>query len=221
MLLLYLRTIFGIAQTFSLTMTGSKGPSPISWPPSQFWYNLQHNSLPINRHAKSSERDGDDGLWSSFDLRVGDPEQVVRVLPSTAGYVTWVVMTTGCQPLSFACSSSRGGLFNLTQSSSRNDLGLYNLDLELNLGDNETGSYGVDKIALGLSNVTGGPTVDSQIVVGIETDYYRTGMFGLSPQPTNLTNFTEPHASFLTTLKTQNLIPSLSWAYTAGARYRE
>lgn len=143
------------------------------------------------------------------------------MLPSTAGHATWVVLTEGCQPVSSTCSDSRGGLFNLTQSSSRNDLDIYTLQLELNFGRNETGLYGIDTIALGLSNVTGGPTVDSQIVVGIETDRYRTGMFGLSQQPTNLTNYTSPHASFLTTLKTQNLIPSLSWAYTAGARYRE
>lgn len=143
------------------------------------------------------------------------------MLPSTAGHATWVVLTDGCQPVSSTCSDSRGGLFNLTQSSSRNDLDIYTLQLELNFGRNEIGLYGIDTIALGLSDVTGGPTVNSQIVVGIETDRYRTGMFGLSQQPTNLTNFTSPHASFLTTLKTQNLIPSLSWAYTAGASYRE
>ena len=160
-------------------------------------------------------------MWSSFDLRVGVPEQTVRVLPSTAGNAIWVVDTQGCPPNNSTCSDARGGLFDLNQSSSRNDLGIYTLALELNFGRNETGYYGVDTVAPGLSNVTGGPTVDSQIVVGIETNHYRTGMFGLSPQPTNLTNFTEPHASFLTTLKTRNLISSLSWAYTAGAHYSE
>ena len=131
------------------------------------------------------------------------------------------MINEGCQPLNSTCSESRGGLFNLTQSTSRVDLGILTLARELNLGYNDTGYYGADTMALGLSNDTGGPAVNSQVVVGIETNHYRIGMFGLSQQPSNLTNFTEPHASFLTTLKTQKLIPSLSWAYTAGASYRE
>ena len=130
-------------------------------------------------------------------------------------------MSEACPPLSSTCIDSRGDLFNLNQSSSRNDLGIGTLALELNLGRNDSGSYGLDTVALGLSNATSGPTVASQIVIGIETNRYRIGMFGLSQQPINITNLAEPHASFLTTLKTQNLIPSLSWGYTAGASYRE
>lgn len=46
-------------------------------------------------------------------------------------------------------------------------------------------------------------------------------MLGLSTQPVNYTttgNFSAP--SFFTSLRSQNLIPSLSWSYTAGAKYR-
>ena len=75
-------------------------------------------------------------------------------------------------------------------------------------------------MALGLSDDAGHPKVDSQVVVGIETQHYYTGLFGLTNQPTGLSNFTVSNPSFLTTLKNQGLIPSLSWAYTAGARYR-
>jgi len=47
------------------------------------------------------------------------------------------------------------------------------------------------------------------------------GVFGLNGQPVNFTtlgNYSAP--SFLNTLKDQKKIPSLSWSYTAGAKYR-
>ena len=69
----------------------------------------------------------------------------------------------------------------------------------------------------------------SQIVAGLETHDFYNGIFGLGDQPAN---FTKPsdrynlsgiitYPSFLTTLKASGLIPSLSWAYTAGAPYRK
>lgn len=128
-------------------------------------------------------------------------------------------MNEGCQPFSSECSDARGNTVNLNQSVSRKEFGLFDLGLELNLGRNESGDYGLDSLALGLNNATGGPALDSQIVVGIETNHYRVGMFGLSQQPTNVSTYSNSYSSFLTSLKTQNLIPSLSWAYTAGARY--
>ena len=128
-------------------------------------------------------------------------------------------MDGGCQPFSSECSNERGDTVNLNESSSRKEIGLFDLGLELNFGRNESGDYGLDSLALGLSTATGGPMLDSQVVVGIETNRYRIGMFGLNQQPTNLSSFSDPYPSFLASLKAQNLIPSLSWAYTAGARY--
>ena len=141
------------------------------------------------------------------------------MLPSTAGQATWVVMNQGCQPFSSECSNDRGSTVNLNQSTSRKEFGLFDLGLELNLGRNESGDYGLDSLALGSNNATGGPTLDSQIVVGIETNDYRVGMLGLNQQPIKLSSHSDSYSSFLTSLKTRNLIPSLSWAYTAGARY--
>lgn len=103
----------------------------------------------------------------------------------------------------------------------RNATGIYPLGVELNLNYDDTGAYGLDTVALGFSRSIGGPPLDSQVVVGIETYNYYTGMFGLGSQPTNFTDFSEPHPSFLSTLKSKKLIPSLSWGYTAGAHYRE
>lgn len=149
---------------------------------------------------------------------MGSQQQVARVLVSTASQATWVVLPDGCQTL--GCDpSSRGGTFSINESKTWNGTG--NLGVELNLGYDYVGAYGLDTVALGFSSFNGGPLLDSQVVVGIETNAYFVGMFGLGPQPTNFTDFSEPHPSFLSTLKSENLIPSLSWGYTAGARYRK
>lgn len=157
-------------------------------------------------------------------------------MPSTAGSATWVVVPGGCEAPSLACTNARGGTFNYNQSSSWDNLGLFALGLEQNLGRNESGLYGTDTVSLGMDNATGvptdtlsmgmnstsgGPTLQSQIVTGIETSHYWDGIFGLSRQPVYLSNLTSPRDSFLTNLRKMNLIPSLSWAYTAGAPYSE
>lgn len=178
--------------------------------------------------ANFHERDGADGNWSSFSLRVGKSEQLVRVLPSTAGNAVWVVSPQGClsgeagTSPSVTCAESRGDLFNASESASWKNLNNYNLGLELNLGGfNDTADYGLDTVALGLSNATGGPCLDSMVVASYAKDDYYVGMFGLNQQPTNFSTFDNLYPSFLTTLKSEKLIPSLSWAYTAGARYRK
>lgn len=182
-----------------------------------------------NNNADSLERDGDDGSWSSFALRVGKPEQTVRVLPSTAGQETWIVSPQGCPPgkngtsPSSSCGQSRGGLFDTTHSTSWQALGSYTLGLELNLGYDDTAPYGLDTVALGFDKSIGGPTatLDSQVISALATDDYYLGIFGLGHQGTNISNFAEPHPSFLTAMHNKSLIPSLSWAYTAGAPYSE
>ena len=46
-------------------------------------------------------------------------------------------------------------------------------------------------------------------------------MFGLGPLPTNFSGFDQPQPSYMSTLKNQSLIPSLSFGYSAGASYRD
>lgn len=139
---------------------------------------------------------------------------------STAGQATWVVLPGGCQAP--GCdASSRGGVFNINESNTWNGTGNYSLGVELNFDYDFIGAYGLDSVALGFGSSIGGPVLDSQVVVGIETNFYYVGMFGLGTQPTNFTDFSDPHPSFLSTLKSKNMIPNLSWSYTAGAQYRE
>ena len=185
-------------------------------------------------NSSITSRDGVDGKWSSFALRVGNPQQTVRVLISTASFCTWVVLPGGCPPGipgtggNTTCTQSRGGTFGPSRSSSWKGIGTYSLGIEQNLGIDDNATYGLDTVALGDDNSTGTPTLKAQVVAGFATMDFFTGMFGLrnqpaiflkSPGPYNLSgNVTYP--SFLETLKASNLIPSLSWAYTAGAPYR-
>ena len=167
-------------------------------------------------------REGDDGPWSTFQLRVGTPPQEVRLLASTASPVTWVVLDEVCpgQPDTSACAMARGMTFNLNQSSTWKDQGIFDLYVEGNLNFTGNGEYGLDTVGLGLTSAIG-PAVDGQVVAGIETTEFDFGILGLNVQPTNFTNFNNPIPSFFQTLLDQNLIPSLTWSYTAGNQYSE
>lgn len=179
-------------------------PAPISVSPSQFW-------------------DGIDGQWSSFTLRLGTPSQFVRVFPSTASQQTWTVNATLCVNTETfgndtnACSDSRGWLFNKT-SSTFEERGWYNLWIEENLGYQGQAFYGYDTIGLGDAG-QGGPVLENMTLGVLWSDDFHLGIFGLHPKPTNFTTFNEPSPSYMTTLKEQNYIPSLSFGYTAGNPY--
>ena len=119
------------------------------------------------------------------------------------------------------CSQARGGLFQPAQSKSWRPFGNYTVDLEVNLGYDYSAPLGLDTVALGFSDSIGGPTIRSQVVSALAPYDFYLGVFGLGQQSTNVSNFTNPYPSFLTAMKNENLIPSLSWAYTAGAPYRK
>ncbi|KAL8719427.1 MAG: hypothetical protein Q9225_003570 [Loekoesia sp. 1 TL-2023] len=185
----------------SSTSASSNYPSPISWPPSQYWEVA--------------------GGWSSFALQIGTPAQIVRVLISTAGQATWAISSLSCTPdLPPSCSQTRGDLFNNNKSRTWTEKGFYGLDLETNLYPPDNATYGLDTVALDFTNATGGPVLEDQVVAALSGSEYVLGTFGLGQQPTNFSDFTEPHPSFLTSLYNKQLIPSLSWSYTAGAQYR-
>ncbi|KAL8901618.1 MAG: hypothetical protein Q9207_005114 [Kuettlingeria erythrocarpa] len=114
----------------------------------------------------------------------------------------------------------RGGLFDSNRSSTWSELGYNSLGLEANLYPPDNATFGLDTVALGFANLTGGATLESQIVASIAGYQNVLGIFGLGQQPTNLTDFSDPHPSYLASLHAQRMIPSLSWGYTAGARYR-
>ncbi|OCL08205.1 acid protease [Glonium stellatum] len=185
-------------------------PAPFVFSPSQAW-------------------DGNDGSWSTFIIRVGTPEQDFRVLPSTAGQETWVPVPDGCLSSDPSnCGTLRGVYpfngqqstgFQYNQSSTWKLIGLYDLMLEQQLNYTGNGIYGLDTVGLMLQN-SGGLSLTGQVVAGIATKEFYLGIFGLGPKPANFSNFDYPQPSFMHTLKEQDKIPSLSYAYTAGASYR-
>lgn len=133
---------------------------------------------------------------------------------------TWVVAPNGCRPTDVSnCTSARGGLYDSSKSSSWIINKLYQLGTETNLGygDNSVnGTYGWDVLALpGLFTVA----VQHQVVAEITTDAFYVGSLGISSAPINFDGEDNTTPSFLSSLKTQGAIPSLSYGYTAGASY--
>ena len=173
----------------------------------------------------SQEFDGNDGPWSSFTVQVGTPLQDVKVLVSTASYQTLVVVPEGCtssDPPDRA--SSRGGEFVSSLSSTwrANNItanGTFTLELEGNLGYSGNGDYGFDTVGMSWQG-SGTTSLEQQIVGKIATKQFYLGIFGLDPKPTNCSKFNNPVPSYMTTLKERNIIPSISWGYTAGNQYR-
>lgn len=134
-----------------------------------------------------------------------------------------MVDSRGCEWTSDheSCSNSRGWLFNTSASSSWNDTGAgtYTLHIEQNLGYYGNADYGFDTVTLGGIG-EGGPTVD-RAVVGSFADYdFFLGIFGLAPKPTNFSSFNVESESYMAKLRDANKIPSLSYGYAAGAKYR-
>ena len=153
---------------------------------------------------------------------MGNPPQPLRVLASTTLSETWVVHDQGCTSSDGAkCSNSRGNLYNRNISTTWHDQGLFALGVESNLdgyGDYDNGDYGFDTIALGY-NGSGGLSLDSQVIAGIATKDFYLGYIGLAPWRVNF-SLTESSPSYLSNLKNQSHIPSLSFGYSAGAPYR-
>lgn len=65
-------------------------------------------------------------------------------------------------------------------------------------------------------------TVEQSPIAFVSGDVMWLGSLGLNPRSMNFSGTTpSPQAGLVQKMKTQGLIPSLSWAYTAGAKYRK
>jgi hypothetical protein len=102
-----------------------------------------------------TKSEGNDGPWSSFELRVGTPAQNVRVFPGTSSTSTLVVLPEGCPSGGPSdCANARGGIFNISASTTWNNIGIFALGFENNLGFTDAGQFGYDTGRLLCSTVS-------------------------------------------------------------------
>ena len=172
---------------------------------------------------KTVHRDGNDGPWSSFNMQVGTPLQNLRLLPSSSGNAVWPVLPEGCGASDPSnCGDLRGTIFITTASSTWNNIGFYGMTMteEVDLGYSGNADFGYDNVMLGWPGANL-PTLTHQVIEGYVTKDLYIGSFGLNPAAVNMSSLNNPQPSFLGALVQQNHTPSTSWAYTAGAFYRQ
>ncbi|KAJ9608172.1 hypothetical protein H2200_007160 [Cladophialophora chaetospira] len=187
-------------------------PAPISFDPSIEW-------------------DGDGNHWSTFYVQIGtgpDGPQAVRLLPSITGGFIYPVWNVACNPGGVSsstadCKDVRGNLFDRTKSTSFHFVNWTDLPLKpehyIYGGQIETSFLGFDNITLGWSDRGTTPLPNMTIFPYYSNDF-PIGTFGLNNYSDNW-NVDTPLPNLLSTLREQNLIPSRSWGYLAGAVYRK
>lgn len=142
------------------------------------------------------------------------------MLASTETVETWVVFTSGCN--NQTCIDARGGVFDNKSSKNWTEKTLDNLTVESNLGytgNYDVGDYGHDTLAIGVPG-QGDVSLDQQLIAGIATKDFFLGNVGLANGQRAFPDGTR-ETGLMAQLKSKNLIPSLSYGYTAGASYRK
>ncbi|KAF2020795.1 acid protease [Aaosphaeria arxii CBS 175.79] len=173
--------------------------------------------------------EGYDGPWSAFTIHVGTPGQDFNILPSTSGAHLILPISERCTsgivlPKYTALRDANSTQLPTTgfrpnasitwkPSGPNNSLG----NQQLANSDNKI--YGLDKIEMFSHNSTG-LVVTDQVISGTSIKDHQLGFLGLDARLSKSPDSNYPHRSLLTTLREDNKIPSLSFAYTAGAAYR-
>jgi len=163
-------------------------------------------------------------------VRVGTPPQPFQVLPSISGQAIYVPLDEDCAPERMNitdCGGKRGvEVFESRQSlgyqknksSTWEEVGVYRMGLGANLGLTGIAHYGYDTISLGLSdNAT---HVEKSVIAAYATPDLWVGQIGLSSSMIFM-NEENQSPSLLQMLKTNGMIPSLSFGYQAGSSDRK
>ena len=111
------------------------------------------------------------------------------------------------------------GTSSSTWSGAANHSLLTNSDSPAGFPPASNGSFGWDLLGLGPTPGAGLSLSQKSLVAGAPTEPFFIGSLGL--QPSNSSRFNHSSPSALMLLKDEELIPSLSYGYTAGAIYRK
>ncbi|KAF2745803.1 acid protease [Sporormia fimetaria CBS 119925] len=178
----------------------------------------------------SKEFDGNDGAWSTFKISVGNPGQDLRVLVSTQSAATQVIVPEGCLPgEGEECPRLRGAEifksaqspgFQVNESTTWSAIGQYDLETETRLNMSAKGLFGFDRFALGPAASDDALFLDHQLIAGTAEMNYYLGHIPLGTQDYTFSSLGSSVKSFFYQLRMEDKIPSLSFAYTAGAKYR-
>lgn len=138
------------------------------------------------------------------------------MLVSTASQGTLVVLPSGCNQGDNLCISGRGGTYDPTVSSTWSSHTSFELPIEQNLDIKVDALFGNDTLRLGTQGNNG--QLAAQVIGAISNPKYYLGMLGVNPQPISFP-MENSRSSYITSLKDQHVIPSVSIGYTAGAQY--
>jgi hypothetical protein len=163
-----------------------------------------------------------------FYVHIGTPPQSFHVLPSFEGQTLVVPIDEDCARFNISdCGSLRGVEvfqsrpsegFQVNKSSSWEELGIYRIGIGSNLGITGNGLFGYDTMGPSAGGNENVGRLQRQAVAAYATSDLWLGTLGLSMYALNMSDTEAPH-SFLSSMKEEGLIPSLSFGYQAGAPY--
>jgi hypothetical protein len=146
--------------------------------------------------------------------RVLDLLSLHQVLP--------LVNNANSTDLDSLCESNRGGVFDPFKSSTWHNEGLFELGADTRLGNQGYALYGLDDLTYGSTGVVQSSAIIGQVNdTGLATSFQTwLGFFGLGIVPGNFTDVASL-SSISALVEKVAVIPSHSYGYTAGAKYRE
>jgi hypothetical protein len=170
---------------------------------------------------------GNDGPWSAFDIRIGPSQKLVQVLPACSVPLTLAVLEQGClasEPPT--CEALRGDVLhpidlatwnNITAADGPKFRNVTFPTEEFYFGRGVPSAIGISSLSFADHN----QTLEGQLIAGYAPKNPFLGLLGLSGSPAYPANASASYKSPLQTLKDTSAISGLTWAYTAGARYKK
>lgn len=184
--------------------------------------------------APSGHWMGNDGPWSTFAVKIGNSSESLEVLPASSVSLTLVVLEDGCPPEAPAnCGQLRGNIFNGLNSATWEPLKAEDGQpyanvsfpaLQALLPEPVTAAIGVDSLRLtwlGDLSVKDPMPLEGQLIAAYAAKSPFLGMLGLSGWQVSPVTESISYNSPLQTLENKSTVSGRTWAYTAGARYKD